>query len=311
LVEKVRIGLEACGYQGRVVPKAHLADLRSEIASQRAQGLLDAQFHQKRLGAFRFDPPSSLSQACSVIVVAVRQPQIRFTFTWRGHLIALMVPPTYLHWRRTDQAVAATLREILEPEGFRLADALLPKKALAVRSGLAAYGRNNITYVPGMGSFHRLVVFWSDLPSEAGEWGEAQMMARCENCAACVRSCPTGAIGTERFLLRAERCIAYLNEEPSSVAFPAWMNPAWHECIVGCLLCQKVCPENAGGLSWIEEGAAFTAEETAALLAGTALEALPPATAEKLRESDMIELLDVLPRNLTALLSQAERCSPQ
>jgi epoxyqueuosine reductase len=34
---------------------------------------------------------------------------------------------------------------------------LLPLKSLAVRSGLAAYGRNNVCYVPGMGSFLELV----------------------------------------------------------------------------------------------------------------------------------------------------------
>jgi len=38
---------------------------------------------------------------------------------------------------------------------------IVPIDRLAVRGGLATYGRNNVTYVPGMGSFHRLSAFYS------------------------------------------------------------------------------------------------------------------------------------------------------
>jgi epoxyqueuosine reductase len=239
-------------------------------------------------------------------VVAVRQPQIRFTFTWKGKRIPVIVPPTYLHWQATDRRVEKMLAKVLEAESYRVAPALLPKKLLAVRSGLADYGRNNVTYVPGMGSFHRLAVFYSDLPCEEGDWRELHMMARCETCHACLRHCPSGAITGERFLLRAERCIVFHNEQPGHVPFPAWMEPSWHNCLVGCMLCQSVCPEDREVLTWIEDGAEFSAEETARLLAGTPLDQLPAGTVRKLEDHDLVDLLDILPRNLGALLEQEQ-----
>ena len=128
------------------------------------------------------------------------------------------------------------------------------------------------------------------------------MMETCQNCSACLRHCPVSAIPSERFLLRAERCITFHNEKPGDVPFPAWIDPSWHNCLVGCLHCQRVCPENREFLHWVEERVEFSQEETALLLQGVALDQLPPATAKKLEQSDMVELLDVLPRNLGVFL---------
>jgi epoxyqueuosine reductase len=202
--------------------------------------------------------------------------------------------------------------EILEPAGYRVAKAVLPKKLLAVRSGLAAYGKNNITYVHGLGSFHRLVVFYSDLPCDpsAGsgdDWREPEMMERCEKCIACLRHCPAGAITSERFLLHAERCITFHNEQPSDVPFPAWFDASWHNCLVGCLHCQSICPENRDFLAWVEEGAEFSSEETTLLVEGVPLDQLPAETIRKLEQSDLVGLLDSLPRNLQLLLESSER----
>jgi len=294
--------LERRGYRGRVVSIQRLRDLQDEIESRYREGLFDERFYRQRLTGFTFDPPEDLPEACSLIVVAVRQPQVRFTFTWNGERVGLVVPPTYLHWRETDEQVEDLLTEVLALAGYRVVQIALPKKLLAVRSGLTAYGRNNVTYVPGMGSFYRLAAFGSDLPCPADDWQEVAMMERCQKCRACLHTCLTGAISSERFLLHAERCITFHNEEPSDVPFPAWMAPSWHNCLVGCLHCQSVCPENGEVLAWVEEGTEFTAEETALLLDGVSLDRLPAATAEKLQRWDLVDLLDVLPRNLRVLL---------
>ena len=101
---------------------------------------------------------------------------------------------------------------ILHANGAFLASMAMPLKALAVCSGLGAYGRNNICYVPCMGSFCQLVAFYAEAPGEEAAWGEPRMMARCETCEACRVHCPTGAIAAERFLLHAERCLVFHNE---------------------------------------------------------------------------------------------------
>ena len=142
---------------------------------------------------------------------------------------------------------------------FPTATALVaPVAATSTPGGLGQYGRNNICYVPGMGSFHRLWAFYSDLVWQEDNWQEAQMMASCQNCSVCLRNCPTGAITSERFLLHAERCITFHNEQPGDVPFPTWMDPCWHNCLIGCSYCQNVCPQNKDFWHRVERGAEFS-----------------------------------------------------
>jgi epoxyqueuosine reductase len=296
--------LETLGRKVGVVPTRRLHDLHEDIEARHRDGLFDEEFYDERLTSFEWAPPDTLPQAQSIIVVAVPDPQRRITFTWHGEAVPAIVPPTYLHWQQVDKRVEEALAETLAPEGYHVALANLPKKLTAVRSGLAAYGRNNVTYVPGMGSFHRLVILWSDLPCEEDSWHDLRKMEACEKCQACQRACPTGAIDLDRFLLHAERCLTFLNEKPLEVPFPDWVEPSWHNCLVGCLHCQRVCPENKDVKDWIEGDEVFTEEETALLLEETAADQLPPETSGKLERLDLVELLEVFPRNLSALLTR-------
>jgi epoxyqueuosine reductase len=299
--------LEARGYRARVVSAQRFDDLREAVASLFQRDLFDSEFHQECLARVIYGPPEDLPEARSLIVLALPDRPVRFCFGWRGARVPFAVPPTYLHWREKDRWAQDALAGLLAPEGWRAARAVAPNKLLAVCSGLAAYGRNNISYVEGLGSYHRLAAFCSDLPCEQDTWREPAAMERCEGCQRCAASCPTGAIDPQRFLLRAERCITYHNEKPSQVAFPQWLQPSSHNCLVGCLRCQRACPENRGVLGWVEEGAEFSEEETGLLLAGVPLAGLPAALAGKLARWDLLDLLDVLPRNLGALLEQADR----
>jgi epoxyqueuosine reductase len=294
------------GYQARLVPIPHLCDLRDEIESRRSDGSLDPEFYQECLTLFDFNLPESLPDARSLIVVAAKQSQIRFAFTWKGVRREFTVPPTYVRSGETNTRVETALKEMLEPAGYRVAEAVVPKKLTAVRSGLAQYGRNNITYVPGFGSFHRLVAYYSDVACDQDTWQEPRMMARCETCSACLKGCPTGAISPDRFLIRAERCIVFHNEHPNPIPFPAWLDPSWHNCLVGCMLCQIPCPEDVDCLEWIEDGAEFSSEETSMLVEGLPVEDFPASMTEKLNRSELAHLLDVFPRNLIALLDRPE-----
>jgi len=298
--------LQEHGYAGRIVPIHHLRDLEEEIQARYEQGLVDPELYQIYLTGFAFHPPESLPDARSLIVVAVPQPQCRITFTWRGEPVPTIVPPTYLHGRETNAQAGDTLARLLEPAGYRTVKASLPVKLLAVRSGLAAYGKNNITYVPGLGSFHRLAAFYSDLPCTEDPWQAPQMMDRCQTCLACQHACPTGAIAPDRFQVHAERCITFHNEKPDSVPFPAWLDPAWHNCLVGCLHCQRACPEDRAVLGWTEDRASFSEEETALILEGVPLDQLPAGMAGKLRQSDLAAQYDSLPRNLGVLLKTGQ-----
>lgn len=286
------------GYRCSIVSVQHLDDLKQEIESRRNQELLDQRLYQEYFTSFSYYPPESLAGARSLIVVATPQPQIQVIFHWNGKSHPLIIPPTYLHY--SDGMVKDLLADVLEPKGYQVASSLLPVKLLSARSGLCYYGKNNICYVPGMGSFHRLKAFYSDLPCIEDIWHESVMLEDCENCSACVNACPTGAIIPDRFLIRAERCLTFVNESPGD--FPEWLNPSWNECLVGCLRCQRVCPQNRDLLDWIQPGAEFSEEETTSLLNGVPFEKLPAETVKKLERLDMIGYHDVLPRNLRVLL---------
>ena len=286
------------GYQARIVPIRRLDDLRESYEDLHSKGLLDERFYKEQITALAFRPPEDMRQARSLVVVAARDPAVRCVFRWRGEDVSLLIPPTYVHGLRKDKRLEAVVETLLESEGYQARRLRAPKKRLAACSGLAQYGKNNITYVPGMGSFHRLAVLCSELPCEQDDWGPPSAMARCEHCRLCTAECPTGAISEDRFLLRAELCITYWNEQSSDVPFPEWLDESWHNSVVGCMCCQEVCPENQEVLNYCELGPEFTEEETALLLDGAPASGLPTMLEGKLQEWDLMRWLDVLPRNL-------------
>jgi epoxyqueuosine reductase len=301
-VDRLLEMIGARGWKGRIVPIDHLAELREAIRGRHERGLLDETLYRGPLSTFSFDPPAGLPGARSIIIVAVPTPQMRVTFHWRGERVPVVIPPTYVSYTPRTEGVQAVLAAWLEQAGHALAKPRLPLKTLAVRAGLAEYGRNNICYVPGMGSFLQLVGAFSDMPCDGDPWREPKALDRCTACAACPRSCPTGAIATDRFLLRAERCLTYHNEAAQD--FPAWIDPAWHHCWMGCMRCQTVCPENKDVLGWFEDRADFTEQETGLLIQGEPLDRLPAETAAKLKSLEINEDYRLLCRNLSLIVGR-------
>jgi len=293
--------LEQMGWKARVVPIEVVAELEEAYRRFHEQGAFDEEFYQEWLAErFKYSP----ADARSLIVVAVPNPHYEVRFTWQGEAHTLTVPPNYLSEKLNDQKVKNVLEKILASQGCYIVESVLPKKLLAVRSGLGEYGRNNICYVDGMGSYHNIGVFFSDVPCQADEWREPQMAETCCKCTACIRACPSGAISPERFLLKAELCLTYRNEKPGHVPFPSWVDSDWHNCLVGCLHCQSACPMNKKVEPWVEMIGSFTQEETELIMKGTPAESLPAATVEKLESHDLISYLDVMPRNLDAIIKR-------
>jgi epoxyqueuosine reductase len=192
------------------------------------------------------------------------------------------------------------MEEVLIPEGYDIKKARIPEKMLASYSGLMQYGRNNIGYVRHMGSFHRPVAFYTDLPCAEDQWEAPVMMDRCLRCKACIKACPTKAIGEDRFLLHAERCITFHNEHLKEI--PGYVTPAMHHCLLGCMICQRVCPENRRFIDRIEVKEEFTEKETSDILNGIPFDQLIPATKRKLDRLFLSEDYSLLARNLGFLL---------
>jgi epoxyqueuosine reductase len=222
----------------------------------------------------------------------------RVEFKWSGKTYPVIIPPTYLH--HTDKEALDILSLHLGNHGYSVYETELPAKLLAVRCGLAKYGRNNIAYIDGWGSFFRLRVFFSDMPCDSDNWQEMKMMDRCNTCTACSKNCPTRAITDERFLVNAGRCLTFFNEGASD--FPGWLDPAWHNCLMGCMSCQDVCPENKDFFHWFSDAERFSEDETLLIIEGVPKEKLPGEFTDKLKRIYMWDDYNLLQRNLSMLI---------
>jgi len=308
LLEQMHSRLERNGYRARTVSATRIKELREEIDKLHRQGFFNEEFYENELAFFEFKSPASLPEAKTLIIVAMPQPVLNVAFNFHGKLRQVILPPTYKY--SEDKKVQGILSEILGAHGYSvvqpqlpsLAGGKLPMKSMAVHSGLGRYGKNNICYVPGMGSFHRLTMFYTDCEFPEDDWHGFQLMQRCAECQICLRSCPTGAISADRFLAHAERCITFYNEQPYS-EFPAWIKKSWHNSIIGCVRCQKVCPENAQFMKQTVDAESFSEDETTLIMKGTPENRLPPETFKKLERLDLKGRMDILPRNLKVLLT--------
>lgn len=297
--EKLIHTLEQNGYKGQIIDVSHLDKVKDRFQTLHNDGVFNSQFYKKELSEFEFNILKEQSWIKSFIIVAVFQPIFELTVNWADKEFSAIIPPQYL--ATTDEDIENLISPFLKENGYRMRLINLPLKHLAVRSGLAKYGRNNIAYVPGMGSFLRLVAYGSDLPAEKDAWGDEQLMDRCHNCTACQKLCPTAALDTDRFLLHAERCLTYHNESDDD--FPDWIDPAWHHCLIGCMRCQEVCPENRAFKKKIENLATFSESETAAILDSAWDELSKSVGGQSIDDLVIIRnRKSLLPRNLRMLL---------
>ena len=245
---------------------------------------------------YNFTPPEDLGfTARTVLIVASPSPAMEASFDVGGEIKRYVIPPFYVNESMRFDETLKYIRDTLRDTGYSAAIARsLPCKALAVHAGIAAYGRNNIAYAEGMGSFCGLILLYTDCPCDGEPFYQLHFADRCENCGLCADSCPTGAIRHGVDQIDANRCITMFNE--SDGEFPDWIDPSWHNALVGCMRCQSICPMNLGYMENIKEITSFSREETDMILKGI----LPDIELSRLGIADYFR--QKLPRNLAALI---------
>ncbi len=295
--------LGAIGCRFGMLTIERVAELKAELWARLEHGQLDEAFFDNNLKRLESRPPQTMPEARSVIIVAAPLPVTRLNFEYHGAMRRVDIPPYYT-FKETMAKIRKALGRSLGAAGYRIADARIPYKLAAVRCGLARYGQNNLAYVEGMGSFLRLVAFYTDLPASADEWRPSSLMDECEDCGFCRGNCPTNCLNPlaegDRFLAHAEKCLTLFNEEPGP--FPDWIGPHWHNSLIGCMRCQTACPVDRPLLKDIVVSETFNESETQAILAATPFDELPASLKEKLARYDLDEYYNLLPRNLKALL---------
>lgn len=295
-IEEFDKKLVEIGYKAAITPIGHVKDLEGELSETASEDL-----KQRYLaGGFDYGILERHPDLKSLIIVASPSPQTTICFTHKGVRKPVLLPPIYADRYDILERVIRISGKIFGEAGYRCVPVSLPKKPLAVHSGLARYGRNNLAYVEGMGSFMRLTAFASDMPCGNDSWGELKIMDSCRNCTLCRRNCPVKAIPDDRFLLHVERCLTFYNEK--TYPFPEWMPDTAHHCLVGCMKCQECCPNNRVYLDGTVYHDGFSEEETQMILDEAPFSGLPGSVAGKLEELALAHYYPVLSRNLKLIL---------
>jgi epoxyqueuosine reductase len=144
--------------------------------------------------------------------------------------------------RRMMVALVARLREQVNvPFAARVFVDTAPilEKELAVAAGLGWIGKNTCLLNAELGSYLLLGEIVTTLDLAFG----SALPSRCASCTRCLDACPSRAlIGPHR--INASRCISYLTIEHRGAISPE-AQPAIGDRLVGCDVCQQVCPYNA------------------------------------------------------------------
>jgi epoxyqueuosine reductase len=276
------------------IPIECLSDIKEDI-KQLVQNV-DLNGFQKWIMTEQYilDSPHKDFEVRSIVIAVAPLTLVRAAFNYNGITVFDM-------FDYCSVSTDGILGKLFSDNGYRL-DYVhwLPQKRLAVRSGLCEYGRNNITYSDGFGSFLKIATYVSDKPAGEYIWQDVKNMNICDDCGLCIKNCPTGAIIPDRFLIDNSRCLTHQNEWGTS-DFPEWIPKSAHHHISGCFMCQNICPKNRERLADISESIDFSEDETAYLLDPKKREPPTGALYDKLSKYNIDPMFESFPRNLKAM----------
>ena len=293
-------------YQYRTFSVDHLHEVKKWFEElKREHRLSDNKTFQSYIGGFCIDKRAYLPSAKSFIIFSVPQHLLSITFNHEGGKYEIRIPTGYAPTGLTGAMLRARIRKdiIMDPSKKIKGRVRLPLKTLSAHSGLAEYGRNNISYVEKYGSYHALYGLFTDKVLE-DNWGPMKMMRLCKGCSICTRECPTRCIPTSGFVIDAGRCLTLYSELPDP--FPAWIKAGAHNALIGCLKCQYDCPANTEVNGKIEKIAEMTEEETDFILRQGQDKEYLKRILEKLKRYPAAEDLAYFARNLKLVMANTK-----
>ncbi|MGA7027469.1 MAG: tRNA epoxyqueuosine(34) reductase QueG [Candidatus Acidiferrales bacterium] len=262
------LGFDLCG----VAP----ADAFEELANfsawlERGYAAEMEYLHDARRG----DPRAVLDGARSLIVVALNYNSAQPYSREQAAVLADDPPRGWISRYAWGDDYHELLREKLNalvarmrgqwPEPFEARAYVdtgpIVERVAAKYAGLGWLAKNTCLINEELGSWLFLGVIITTLelaPSLAPD--EAPAADLCGNCRLCLDACPTQAFAAP-YVLDARKCISYLTIELRG-AIPEKLRPQMGNAVIGCDICQDVCPWNRK--SPVTQLAAFQPREVAA-----------------------------------------------
>lgn len=297
------------GYRVALAGTEVLDTVRNKLEKRRDAGLIEALFFKENLAWFRYLEDCRIAGPKALAVVAVPSSVAVLPIVFRGKRINGLIPPTYVNYRKTFDDVLEDLRSgpLGAANGVTGSEILkAPLKSLAVHLGLVSYGRNNITYAPGLGSGYQLCGYVIGVGERRRSAADRTNIGRpgkridgdtatggatrsgqavgisvdlgqprdkdwaetaMERCAKC-RACVKAC---PTGAIREDRFLisadhCYTLSSESRNPMPEWAKPPAAMSLIGCMACQDACPENKGRLKRVPSGVELTAEETEVVL---------------------------------------------
>lgn len=246
---------------------------------------------------YNFELPKVQFTIKSILIVAIPHPfYTDVEICHNGYKFRCLSPV-----RADFEKTALALESISKKKSFKCIEAKdLPLKRLAVQSGFAVYGKNNITYIDGLGSNFSYAAYFTNLPCNDTTWVKVNHASICDACTICLKNCPTGAIGADNFLINNEICLSYMNE--SSEPFPKWLPKSVHHTLYDCLKCQITCPMNKEQSKVLGDPILFDESETNMLLSGTPFEGYSESLRKKAKYLGLNQWPDGIAKNIKALI---------
>ena len=179
----------------------------------------------------RFDPKEDYPQAKSLAVMLWPYEQAPIEGGGR-----LFVDSYYFASNAAYHAARALEEKIQQAGHFAKANVSYPAREAAVRAGMGVIGKNGLLITPEYGTRVVILLMSTDIEFE-GVLAEKE--GGCLDCDRCVLACPAGAID-EKGMSHPERCIRNFMME--GVVAPEHLRKKMGMRLIGCDICQRVCP---------------------------------------------------------------------